>query len=148
MIIDDSDDDTIAEVDALVDEFSRQGVRIQALRRGTRRGFKAGALQAALEQTTEDDIAVFDADFVPPADFITRTVPHLVQDERLAVVQGRWTHLNRDHNLLTRAIAIGTDVHFFIEQPGRYAAGCFLNFNGSDGLRQITEADAAKAGAS
>jgi hypothetical protein len=134
VIIDDSDDDTVAEVDALVDEFARQGIRIQALRRGTRQGFKAGALQAALEQTSEDYIAIFDADFVPPADFLTRTVPHLVQDEQLAVVQGRWTHLNRDYNLLTRAIAIGIDVHFFIEQPGRYAAGCFLNFNGSGGV--------------
>ncbi len=134
VVIDDSDDDTAHEVDTLVDEFSRKGICIQSLRRGTREGFKAGALQAALESTTEDYIAIFDADFVPPADFLSRAVPHLVSDGQLAVVQSRWTHLNRDYNLLTRAIAIGIDVHFFIEQPGRYASGCFLNFNGSGGV--------------
>ncbi len=134
VVIDDSDDDTVHEVDALVDEFSRKGICIQSLRRGTREGFKAGALQAALDQTTEDYIAIFDADFIPPADFLSRAVPHLEQDPQLAVVQSRWTHLNRDYNLLTRAIAIGIDVHFFIEQPGRQASGCFLNFNGSGGV--------------
>ena len=50
------------------------------------------------------------------------------------VIQTRWTHINRNYNLLTRAIAIGIDVHFLIEQAGRYAAGCFQNFNGSGGV--------------
>ena len=49
-------------------------------------------------------------------------------------MQGRWDHLNGDYNGLTRALSIGIDVHFMIEQPARYAAGVFLNFNGSGGV--------------
>ena len=97
-------------------------------------GSKAGALKAALNRTEEEFIAVFDADFVPSEDFLLRTLPYLVQNERLGIVQSRWTHLNRDYNQLTKAIALGIDVHFLIEQTGRYAAGCFQNFNGSGGV--------------
>ncbi len=93
------------------------------LRRGNRQGYKAGALQAALEKTPEEFIAIFDADFVPPADFLVRTLPHFVQDERLGIIQSRWGHLNRDFNFLTKATAILMDIHFIVEQTGRYAAG-------------------------
>lgn len=134
LIIDDSDDDTRKEVDAVVEEYLEKHIRIEVLRREGRQGFKAGALQLALDATKDDYIAIFDADFIPPADFLTRTIPCFVQDERLGVVQSRWTHVNRDYNLLTKAIAVGIDVHFLIEQPGRYADGCFLNFNGSGGV--------------
>jgi hypothetical protein len=63
-----------------------------------------------------------------------RTVPYFLEDDSLGVIQSRWDHINWDYNLLTRAIATGIDVHFLIEQTGRYAAGCFQNFNGSGGL--------------
>ena len=134
LILDDSDDDTAKEVDAIADECKKKGFRIEVVRRGSRQGFKAGALQAALDRTPEEFIAIFDADFVPPADFLLRSIPYFVQDERLGIVQSRWTHLNRDSNLLTKAISIAIDIHFTIEQPGRYAAGCFQNFNGSGGV--------------
>ncbi len=134
LILDDSDDDTTLEVDRVVDEYSKKHLQIGVLRRGSRQGYKAGALQAALKRTQEEFIAIFDADFVPPADFLLNTIPHFIQDERLGVVQSRWTHLNRDYNLLTKAISALIDIHFVIEQPGRYAAGCFQNFNGSGGV--------------
>jgi cellulose synthase/poly-beta-1,6-N-acetylglucosamine synthase-like glycosyltransferase len=134
LILDDSDDDTVNEVDALADEYARKDFQIEVVRRGSRQGFKAGALQVALNKTPEEFIAIFDADFVPPADFLLHSIPYFVQDERLGVVQSRWTHLNRDSNLLTKAISILIDIHFVIEQTGRYAAGCFQNFNGSGGV--------------
>jgi cellulose synthase/poly-beta-1,6-N-acetylglucosamine synthase-like glycosyltransferase len=134
LILDDSDDDTVQEVDEIVGEYLQQHFNIEILRRASRIGFKAGALQAALERTKEDFIAIFDADFIPPADFLLCTLPYFIRDERLGIIQSRWTHLNRDYNFLTRAIALGIDVHFFIEQTGRYAAGCFQNFNGSGGV--------------
>jgi cellulose synthase/poly-beta-1,6-N-acetylglucosamine synthase-like glycosyltransferase len=134
LILDDSDDDTVSEVDSLADEYIKKQFHIEVVRRGNRQGFKAGALQAALDRTTEEYIAIFDADFVPPVDFLLRTIPYFIQDERLGIVQGRWTHLNRDSNMLTKAISILIDIHFVIEQPGRYAAGCFQNFNGSGGV--------------
>ena len=134
LVLDDSDDDTVQEVDEVVGEYLQKHFNIEILRRTRRIGFKAGALQAALERTKEDFIAIFDADFIPPADFLLCTLPYFVQDEGLGIIQSRWTHLNRDFNFLTRAIALGIDIHFFIEQTGRYAAGCFQNFNGSGGV--------------
>lgn len=134
LVLDDSDDDTASEIDARVSEYLGRGIQVEALRRSGRQGFKAGALQLALDRTDEEFIAVFDADFMPSPDFLNRTVPFLVQDKQLGAVQSRWSHINRDYNFVTRAIAIGIDVHFFIEQPGRWAAGCFLNFNGSGGV--------------
>jgi len=134
LILDDSDDDTVLEIDTIVDEYIKKHFHIEVLRRGNRQGYKAGALQAALEKTPEEFIAIFDADFVPPADFLVRTLPYLVQDERLGIIQSRWGHLNRDFNFLTKATAILMDIHFIVEQTGRYAAGLFQNFNGSGGV--------------
>ncbi len=133
-IIDDSDDDTIAEVDKIVEEYLSKNIQIAVLRRENRQGFKAGALQYALERTAEEFIVIFDADFIPPADFLARSLPYFAHDERLGIIQSRWVHLNRNYNFLTKAIAIGIDVHFLIDQTGRFAAGCFQNFNGSGGI--------------
>jgi cellulose synthase/poly-beta-1,6-N-acetylglucosamine synthase-like glycosyltransferase len=134
LILDDSDDDTVSEIDQVVREYKEKHFQIDVLRRANRDGFKAGALQAALEQTSEEFIAIFDADFVPPADFLLRTLPYFVQNEKLGIVQSRWYYLNKDYNLLTQAISHAIDTHFLIEQPGRYAAGIFQNFNGSGGV--------------
>ena len=128
LVLDDSDDDTILEVDKVVEEFQKKSFNIEVQRREDRSGFKAGALQAALRKTGEEYIAIFDADFIPPADFLLRTIPYFEQDERLGIVQSRWTHLNRNFNLLTKAISLGIDVHFFIEQTGRYAFRMFPKF--------------------
>ncbi|MBI2908525.1 MAG: glycosyltransferase [Chloroflexi bacterium] len=143
LILDDSDDDTASKVDEVAHEYLKKHFNIEVVRRASRQGFKAGALQAALERTSEEFIAIFDADFIPPPDFLVRSLPYFVENERLGVLQGRWTHLNRDYNLLTRAIAIGIDIHFIIEQPGRYAAGLLQNFNGTGGVlrkRAVLEA--------
>jgi cellulose synthase/poly-beta-1,6-N-acetylglucosamine synthase-like glycosyltransferase len=134
LVLDDSDDGTSSEIDRLVDGYSKAGFRIEALRRVNRSGYKAGALQAALNRTQEEFIAVFDADFLPLDGFLQRTLPYFGQDPSLGIVQTRWSHLNRDYNLLTRAIAIGIDVHFLVEQTGRFADGCYQNFNGSGGV--------------
>ena len=134
LILDDSDDDTASEIDTVVDEYIKDHFHIEVVRRGNRQGYKAGALQAALDKTPQDFIAIFDADFVPPEDFLIRTLPYFVQDERLGIVQSRWGHLNRDFNFLTKSTAILMDIHFIVEQTGRYAAGLFQNFNGSGGV--------------
>lgn len=133
-ILDDSTDDTIQLVDEIVREYSQKKINIHAQRRPNRQGYKAGALQIALENTRAEFIAIFDADYIPPSDFLLDTIPYLQVDEKLAIVQSRWTHLNRNFNRITSAVAIGIDVHFFVEQTGRYASKCFQNFNGSGGV--------------
>jgi cellulose synthase/poly-beta-1,6-N-acetylglucosamine synthase-like glycosyltransferase len=134
IIIDDSEDDSIHVVDEVVKEYQGKGYKVEILRRNNRQGFKAGALQAALKITEEDFIVVFDADFIPAEDFLSRTIPYFLSDDNLGIIQSRWTHTNRNYNSLTKAIAIGIDVHFLIEQTGRYASGCLQNFNGSGGV--------------
>jgi cellulose synthase/poly-beta-1,6-N-acetylglucosamine synthase-like glycosyltransferase len=134
LILDDSDDDTRAEIDSIVADCRAHQCQMEVLRRPTREGFKAGALRAALARTPEEFIAIFDADFIPPPDFLSLIVPHLLQDERLAIVQSRWGHLNREYSSLTRGAAILMDIHFMIEQSGRYADELFQNFNGSGGI--------------
>lgn len=134
LVLDDSDDDTSDEVNRVVEDLGAQGFRIEVLRRADRSGYKAGALQKALEVTSEKYICVFDADFIPPSDFLLKVIPYMEADESLGLVQARWTHVNRGYNYVTKAVSLGIDGHFLIEQPGRLAAGCFLNFNGSAGV--------------
>lgn len=134
LILDDSDDETAREIDAVVAEYRQQRFQIEAIRRTNRNGYKAGALQSALDKTSEDFIAVFDADFIPPPDFLLRTVPYFSTNDSLGIIQSRWTHLNKKYNLLTRAISHAIDVHFLVDQPGRYVGGYFQNFNGSGGV--------------
>lgn len=133
-LLDDSTDDTIQLVDEIVNEYAQKNFHIQAQRRPDRQGYKAGALQLALQNTRAEFISIFDADYTPQADFLLRTIPYLLQDDKLGIVQSRWTHLNRYYNRVTSAVAIGIDVHFFVEQTGRYATKCFQNFNGSGGV--------------
>jgi cellulose synthase/poly-beta-1,6-N-acetylglucosamine synthase-like glycosyltransferase len=111
-----------------------QGVNLSILRRNERTGFKAGNLAFGLKHSEAPYVAIFDADFVPPADFLRRVVPALVADSELAFVQARWTHANRNLNWLTRAQGLLLDAHFAIEQEGRFRAGLPISFNGTAGV--------------
>ncbi len=133
-VIDDSTDETSEEVDRLVSDYSSQGFRFRVIRRGGRAGFKAGALQAALKETDEKYIAVLDADFVPPPEFLERPVAVMEKDNNVGFVQSRWGHLDRNYNTVTESVAIGVDAHFFLEQQGRNCSGYLMNFNGSAGV--------------
>jgi len=133
-VLDDSTDATVGLAAARVAHHTAQGLSISHVRRPTREGYKAGALRHGLENNTDEFVAIFDADFVPLPDFLRRTVPFFLQDERVGVVQTRWGHLNENESLLTRLQAFGLDAHFLIEQVGRTFAGYFINFNGTGGV--------------
>jgi hypothetical protein len=131
-VLDDSTDETRAIVDQAIAEARAAGSRVAVLRRERREGFKAGALAAGLREARGELIAIFDADFVPPRDFLRRVVPHLA-DPRVGMVQARWEHSNREESLLTRAQATLIDAHFVVEHTGRSARGAYINFNGTAG---------------
>lgn len=133
-VLDDSTDETCEIVDALAEELREQGHWITVFRREDRTGYKAGALEAGMEACHGEFIAIFDSDFVPPGDFLKRTLPHLWSDEGCALVQARWDHINQKDSWLTRAQAMGIDGHFVIEQPARNRNGLFMNFCGTAGL--------------
>lgn len=133
-LLDDSTDETTAIAAACVERHRAQGLDIQHVQRSQRSGFKAGALAAALPAATGEFIAIFDADFVPAADFLKRTIPAIAANPAVGYLQTRWAHLNEDYSPLTRAQALALDGHFVVEQPVRQQRGWFFGFNGTAGL--------------
>ncbi|HXG31876.1 MAG TPA: cellulose synthase family protein [Bryobacteraceae bacterium] len=132
-VLDDSTDETHPFTEALVARYRAQGYPIEYHHRTHREGFKAGALQEGLKTATGELIAIFDADFVPPPDFLMRTV-HFFTDPRVGLVQTRWSYLNRHYNILTEVQGILLDGHFVLEHTARCGAGLFFNFNGTAGV--------------
>jgi glycosyltransferase involved in cell wall biosynthesis len=121
-----------------VDRYARgfaglDGQPIVHLHRTNRHGYKAGALDAGLQTAKGELIAIFDADFVPPPDWLMKVVPHFAEPG-IGMVQTRWTHLNRNYNFMTQVEAILLDGHFVLEHGGRSRAGVFFNFNGTAGV--------------
>ena len=112
-----------------VRRFAAQGVDIKYYHRANRSGYKAGALEAGLKAARGEFIAIFDADFIPSSDFLTRLMPHFA-DPRVGMVQARWGHINQDYSLLTKIQSILLDGHFVLEHGGRHRSGRFFNFNG------------------
>ena len=133
-ILDDSDDETTRIARRKVREWEARGLRITLIHRDGRDGFKAGALAEGLRKATGEFIAIFDADFLPPRDFLRRTIPYFLQNPRLGVLQTRWGHLNREYSPVTRAQALALDGHFLVEQVARQRSGLFMGFNGSAGV--------------
>ncbi len=136
-VLDDSTDETQGIARACVDRFRADGLDISYVHRTNRKGFKAGALENGLALATGELVAVFDADFIPEPDFLSRSV-HFFTDEGVGMVQARWGHLNRDYSVLTQAQAILLDGHFVIEHTARNRSGRFFNFNGTAGIWRRT----------
>lgn len=135
-VLDDSTDQTTAIARRRAAYWQQRGVDVQVLHRRERPGYKAGALAAALPHASGQLIAIFDADFDPPPDFLLRTVPYLTgpDNQSIGFVQARWGHLNSDYSPLTRSQTLALDGHFVVEQAARQAAGYPFGFNGSAGI--------------
>ncbi|HEX6504248.1 MAG TPA: cellulose synthase family protein [Terriglobales bacterium] len=141
-VLDDSTDETVDVARNLVEQYAEAGYPITYHHRANREGFKAGALAAGLKTARGEFVAIFDADFTPPCDFLLRTINHFT-DPTVAMVQTRWTHINRHYSFLTEVEAILLDGHFVLEHSGRARSGVFFNFNGTAGLWRRTAIDDA-----
>ena len=146
-VLDDSTDETkdvaagvVARYATGADGMAPQPIRY--LHRTNRYGYKAGALEEGLKSAKGDLIAIFDADFVPPPDWLLRVVHHFAEPG-VGMVQTRWTHLNRNYSFLTQVEAILLDGHFVLEHGGRSRAGVFFNFNGTAGMWRRTAIEEA-----
>ena len=133
-VLDDSTDETKEIIAKKVAEIAARGIQIEHIHRVDRTGYKAGALDAAMNKVKGEFIAIFDADFVPEPDWLQKTMPYFNGDDKIGVVQTRWGHLNKDYSLLTELQAFGLNGHFAVEQGGRTSAGHFINFNGTGGI--------------
>jgi cellulose synthase/poly-beta-1,6-N-acetylglucosamine synthase-like glycosyltransferase len=133
-ILDDSIDGSETIAAALVEKMRAEGHDIKLIHRTHRKDYKAGALNEGMDKARGEFLAIFDADFVPPKDYLLRTVPFLCMDEGYGLVQARWGHLNSQESSLTLAQSIGIDGHFVIEQSARSWGSLFMNFNGTAGV--------------
>ena len=141
-LLDDSSDETVEVARLLVDRYAALGHPVKYLHRDNREGFKAGALAEGLKTAKGEFVAIFDADFVPPADFLLNCIHHFT-DPKVGMVQTRWTHINRNYSLLTEVEAILLDGHFVLEHSGRSRSGVFFNFNGTAGMWRRSAIDEA-----
>jgi cellulose synthase/poly-beta-1,6-N-acetylglucosamine synthase-like glycosyltransferase len=141
-VLDDSTDETRDIAERAVRRHAAEGIDIRYFHREDRTGYKAGALEAGLKAARGEFVAIFDADFLPKADFLHRMLPHFTHS-RVGMVQARWGHINQDYSLLTKIQSIMLDGHFVLEHGGRNRAGVFFNFNGTAGIwRREVIADA------
>jgi len=133
MVLDDSDDDTTDLLGDLVDKYQKKGYDILHIRRGTRKGYKAGALKYAMKMTDTEYVAIFDADFIPPVWFLQRAIPYFTKPS-IGLVQCRWGHVNENYSAMTQAQALSIDFHFLIEQKAKSNSNLYMNFNGTAGI--------------
>jgi cellulose synthase/poly-beta-1,6-N-acetylglucosamine synthase-like glycosyltransferase len=141
-VLDDSTDETMDVARSLVERYAALGNAITYHHRSNRHGFKAGALAEGLKSAKGEFIAIFDADFIVPEDFLMRTVHHFTEPN-IGMVQTRWTHINRNYSFLTEVEAILLDGHFVLEHSGRARTGLFFNFNGTAGMWRRSAIDEA-----
>jgi hypothetical protein len=140
-VLDDSDDVEVQFlIAAEVQKWQQKGVHIVYRHRVVRTGYKAGNLKSAMNCDYVKDyefVAIFDADFRPDPDFLKRTVPHFKDNDELALVQARWSFVNRDENLLTRLQNINLSFHFEVEQQVNSVFVNFFGFNGTAGVWRV-----------
>jgi cellulose synthase/poly-beta-1,6-N-acetylglucosamine synthase-like glycosyltransferase len=142
-ILDDSDDETSQILDDTAKDLRTRGLDVEVLRRGDRKGFKAGNLQHGLASARGEFLLILDADSQPAPDLIRRLIAPLLRDEQLGFVQARWTFVNERESLLTRVQAIILHALFTVEQARLSALGKPLQFNGTAGLWRKRALEAA-----
>lgn len=133
-LLDDSTDVTSDIAGHAMARLRRDGIDVGHVRRADRTGFKAGALAAGMALDDAPYVAVFDADFVPPSDWLKRSMAAMLGSPRAAFVQTRIEWGNGDRNALTRVQRLMQDAHFAVEQDVRARRGVPFQFNGTGGI--------------
>lgn len=141
-VLDDSTDPTIKDlVELECQRWASKGINIKYEIRDNRNGYKAGALKEGMKHSYVkqcDYVAIFDADFQPEPDFLWRTIPFLVHNPDIALVQARWKFVNADECLMTRMQEMSLDYHFTVEQEVGSSTYAFFGFNGTAGVWRIS----------
>lgn len=141
-VLDDSTDSTIKEMVRMeCQKWASKGINIKYEIRDNRNGYKAGALKEGMRHGYVkecDYVAIFDADFQPDPEFLWRTVPFLMYNPEIALVQARWKFVNSDECLMTRMQEMSLHYHFSVEQEVGSSTYAFFGFNGTAGLWRIS----------
>ncbi|GFP90776.1 mannan synthase 1 [Phtheirospermum japonicum] len=138
------DDSTNGELRRMVElecqKWIAKGVDVKYETRNNRNGYKAGALKEGLKKDYVENcefVVIFDADFQPEDDFLWRTIPYLLENPELALVQARWKFVNADECLMTRLQEMSLHYHFSVEQEVGSSTCSFFGFNGTAGVWRI-----------
>ena len=131
LVIDDSNDGTTKIAKSFENKYPKL---VRVFHREDRVGFKAGALELAMHNSDGEFIALFDADYVPPADFLKKMIPYLYVDEKIAFAQSRWSYLDGQFSWIAKAISLGIDVYAFVDQRARYVGNLLAHFSGTCGV--------------
>ncbi|GAB2276851.1 Glucomannan 4-beta-mannosyltransferase 9 [Dionaea muscipula] len=141
-VLDDSTDPVIKNmVEVECARWGSKGINIKYEIRENRKGYKAGALKEGMKHSYVkqcDYVAIFDADFQPDPDFLSRTIPFLIHNPQIALVQARWKFVNADECMMTRMQEMSLDYHFTVEQEVGSSTYAFFGFNGTAGVWRIS----------
>ncbi|GLJ41373.1 hypothetical protein SUGI_0856420 [Cryptomeria japonica] len=140
-VLDDSTDPTIKDLVMMeCQRWASKGINIKYEVRDNRNGYKAGALKEGMKRNYVKDcdyVAIFDADFQPEPDYLWRSIPFLMHNPEVALVQARWKFVNADECLMTRMQEMSLDYHFTVEQEVGSSTYAFFGFNGTAGVWRI-----------
>ena len=119
LILDDSSDDNADVIKKIVDNFINkiQGQQFEYPVHKEifyhhrpiceRNGFKAGNISYGLKFSKGDFIVIFDADCIPPQNFLKDTIPYF-KNEKVGFLQTAIEFYNRTENFITRFLALET----------------------------------------
>ncbi|KAL5060039.1 hypothetical protein RYX36_031643 [Vicia faba] len=140
-VLDDSTNHVLRElVEFECQKWMQKGVNLKYVTRKNRNGYKAGALKEGLEKEYVEDcefVAIFDADFQPDPDFLWKTIPYLLENPKLGLVQARWKFVNSEECIMARLQEMSLDYHFSVEQEVGSSTYSFFGFNGTEGIWRI-----------
>lgn len=94
------------------EKWSKKRRNMHYISRDNRNGYKAGALKEAMDLDYAkkcDYVAIFDADHEPPSDFLIRTIPFLIHNPEIGLVQARWKFgkfMNQEQHAFEDAIHV------------------------------------------
>lgn len=128
-ILDDSKDLTSLIAQESVKYYKNKNINIKYFKRRSQRGFKAGNLSFGLTKINADFVAIFDADFVPPPDFLLKSIS-CFKDHKLGFLQTGIDYENRNASFLTQFQAMEMG-HQQIVTVGLSEGGNMASLSGS-----------------
>jgi len=151
LVVDDSRDETVEVLKDI--RWRKTSPMVKFVHRRDRSGFKGGALADALEYADPrtEYVVVFDADFIPPPDILSRFLDCFVGEELelgsetgrmpahrprgrkpVAAVQGyQLHHLNKSENWLTRGVRAEYSGSYMVERQAEELLGAMKMISGS-----------------
>jgi len=129
VVVDDSNDRVTREKL----EAWRTHPNVKVIYRDSRRGWKGGALNVGLDYThpKSTHVLIFDADFIPPSDLVSRFLVRF-RDDSVVAVQGYQRHdLNAEENWITKGVRVWHSLYNMVELNGQSRLGLFSPLTGS-----------------